>query len=141
MSARRSCCSRCAALIVAITVRLLLVLGVVPENDKGTRDSTAMLAWKSLMHTMDAGTLGGDAGSWTFLLVFLFATIGGLFVVSALIGVLNQGFGTMLDQLRRGKSVVVENESHRSSSAGARRCSRCCTSSPRRIATSATRAS
>src|SRR6476619_40055 len=95
-------------LIVGVTIALLLALGVAPVDDKGTRDSTAMLAWKSLMHTMDAGTLGGDGGSWTFLFVFLFATIGGLFVVSALIGVLNQGFGSMLDQLRRGKSVVVE---------------------------------
>ncbi len=96
------------ALLVGITIVLLLALGVAPEDSQGTRDSTTMLAWKALMHTMDAGTLGGDSGSWTFLLVFLFATIGGLFIVSALIGVLNQGFGTMLDQLRRGKSVVVE---------------------------------
>ncbi len=96
-------------LIVGVTIVLLLALGVAPADDKGTRDSTAMLAWKSLMHTMDAGTLGGDAGSWTYLFVFLFATIGGLFVVSALIGVLNQGFGSMLEQLRRGKSVVVEH--------------------------------
>src|SRR3954469_3551817 len=100
----------CAALLVAITVVLLVAFHVVPENDKGEHDSVAMLAWKSLMHTMDAGTLGGDAGSWTFLFVLLFATLGGLFVVSALIGVLNQGFGTMLDRLRRGKSVVVERE-------------------------------
>ena len=96
--------------IVLITVVLLLVLGVAPKSEGGATDSTPMLAWKSLMHTMDAGTLGGDSGSWTYLFVFLFATIGGLFVVSALIGVLNQGFGTMLDQLRRGRSVVVEND-------------------------------
>lgn len=94
--------------IVAITVVLLLVLGVAPGDETGNRDSTTLLAWKSLMHTMDAGTLGGDTGSWRQLLVFLFATLGGLFVVSALIGVLNQGFGTKLDQLRRGRSVVVE---------------------------------
>jgi hypothetical protein len=96
--------------IVLITVGLLLVLGVAPKSEGGETDSTPMLAWKSLMHTMDAGTLGGDSGSWTYLFVFLFATIGGLFVVSALIGVLNQGFGTMLDQLRRGRSVVVEKD-------------------------------
>ncbi len=96
--------------LVAITVALMFALGVVPEDDKGSQDSAAMVAWKSLMHTMDAGTLGGDAGSWTQLFVFLFATIGGLFIVSALIGVLNQGFGTMLEQLRRGKSVVVERD-------------------------------
>jgi len=96
--------------IVAITVGLVFVLEVAPKNEKGETESSAMVAWKSLMHTMDAGTLGGDSGSWTYLFVFLFATIGGLFVVSALIGVLNQGFGTLLDQLRRGRSVVVERE-------------------------------
>ncbi len=96
--------------IVAVTVGLLLALGVAPKNESGERDSVAMMAWKSLMHTMDAGTVGGDSGSWTYLFVFLFATIGGLFVVSALIGVLNQGFGTMLEQLRRGRSVVVEKD-------------------------------
>lgn len=97
-------------LVVLITVGLLLVLGVAPKSEGGETESTPMLAWKSLMHTMDAGTLGGDTGSWTYLFVFLFATIGGLFVVSALIGVLNQGFGTMLDRLRRGRSVVVERD-------------------------------
>src|SRR5687768_5885399 len=87
--------------IVLITVALLNLFGLAEE-------SAPRLAWKSLMHTMDAGTLGGDEGGWTKLFIFLFATVGGLFVVSALIGVLNQGFGTMLEQLRRGKSVVVE---------------------------------
>src|SRR5688572_26626452 len=96
--------------IVVITVLLLLVLGVAPKAEGGATESTGLLVWKSLMHTMDAGTLGGDTGSWTFLFVFLFATIGGLFVVSALIGVLNQGFGSMLDELRRGKSAVVERD-------------------------------
>jgi Trk K+ transport system NAD-binding subunit/voltage-gated potassium channel Kch len=101
----------CTLVLVLVTIGLLMIFGVVPEDDAGHKDSVAMLAWKSLMHTMDAGTLGGDAGSWTFLFVFLFATIGGLFVVSALIGVLNQGFGTLLEQLRRGKSEVME-ENH-----------------------------
>ena len=96
--------------IVLVTVVLMLVLGVAPKSEGGETDSTPLLAWKSLMHTMDAGTLGGDSGSWTYLFVFLFATIGGLFVVSALIGVLNQGFGTMLERLRRGRSVVVEKD-------------------------------
>src|SRR5262245_10903168 len=71
----------CTVLLVGITMLLLVVLDVVPANDQGQKDSTAMLAWKSLMHTLDAGTVGGDSGSWTFLFVFLFATIGGIFVV------------------------------------------------------------
>ena len=90
------------AVVVGITVVLFLLLGEAKD------DSGAKLAWKSLMHTMDAGTLGGDDGTWTFLFLYLFPTIGGLFIVSALIGVLNQGFGTMLEEMRRGRSVVVE---------------------------------
>jgi hypothetical protein len=96
-------------ILVLITVGLVLAFGVQQQTE-GVKDSTPMVAWKALMHTMDAGTLGGDNESWTFLFIFLFATVGGLFIVSALIGVLNQGFGTMLDKLRRGKSVVIETE-------------------------------
>ena len=95
-------------LVVVLTVALLVVFDVVPKNDQGHADSHGLLAWKALMHTMDPGNLGGDSGSWTYLFVYLFATIGGLFVVSALIGVLNQGFGALLEKMRRGHSTVVE---------------------------------
>ena len=47
-------------------------------------------AWESLMRTMDAGTMGGDLG-WSFRGVSLFVTIAGIFVFSALIGVLSSG--------------------------------------------------
>ena len=50
-----------------------------------------------------------DAAGWTYLFVMLFITIGGLFVLSALIGVLNQGFGALIDSLRRGRSQVIED--------------------------------
>ena len=108
MGAQIMLLAACTLVVVLVTVVLVLVFGVAPTDDQGHKDSAFMLAWKALMHTFDAGTLGGDAGSWTFLFVFLFATLGGLFVVSALIGVLNQGFGTMLEQMRRGKSEVIE---------------------------------
>src|SRR5262249_31337226 len=35
---------------------------------------------------------------------------GGVFIVSALIGVLNQGFGSTIERLRRGRSVVMEKD-------------------------------
>lgn len=34
------------ALLVLITIVLLLALGVAPKDGDGTRDSTAMLAWR-----------------------------------------------------------------------------------------------
>jgi Trk K+ transport system NAD-binding subunit len=92
--------------LVVVAAVAIKVFHVLPEDSKN--DSFGLVVWKSLMHSLDAGTLGGDTVKWPFLTIMLLVTIGGIFVVSALIGVLNQGFGEMLDDLRRGKSAVVE---------------------------------
>lgn len=65
-------------------------------------------AWESLMRTLDSGTMGGDTGTG-FRLVMLFVTLGGIFVVSALIGVLSNGLEDQMDRLRKGRSQVLEN--------------------------------
>jgi len=64
--------------------------------------------WQSLMRTLDAGTMGGDEG-WPFRMVMFFVTLGGIFILSALIGVLNSGLESKLDSLRKGRSVVIES--------------------------------
>lgn len=66
--------------------------------------------FNSLMHALDPGTVAGDTGRWRFLLTMLALTIGGLFIVSALIGVIAAGIDTKLADLRRGRSVVLERE-------------------------------
>jgi Trk K+ transport system NAD-binding subunit len=93
-------------LVLVVVAALAVVITGRPEGHKD--DSFGLLIWASLMHSLDAGTLGGDPANWVFLFIMLGVTIGGIFVVSALIGVLNQGFGDLLDDLRRGKSAVVE---------------------------------
>ncbi|MFL5844656.1 MAG: CASTOR/POLLUX-related putative ion channel [Solirubrobacteraceae bacterium] len=64
----------------------------------------------SLMHALDPGTVAGDTGSWRFLLVMLLLTLGGLFIVSALIGVIATGIDEKLVDLRKGRSRVLERE-------------------------------
>ena len=63
--------------------------------------------WQSLMRTMDSGTIGGDQG-WTFRLIMFIVTLGGIFILSALIGVLNSGLESKLESLRKGRSLVIE---------------------------------
>ena len=95
-------------LLVLVTSVAIFVFDVVPV-DGDESESFGVVTWKALMHSMDAGTLGGDStSSWTFLSIMLFVTLGGIFVLSALIGVLNNGFGQLLEGLRRGRSVVIE---------------------------------
>ena len=59
------------------------------------------------MRTIDTGTVAGDTG-WSFRLVGFAITLGGIFIVSALIGVLASGLEGRLNDLRRGRSQVVE---------------------------------
>lgn len=65
--------------------------------------------WRSLLRTLDPGTMGGDTGGWPFLIAMLGVTLVGLFLVSALIGVLTTGIDSQLDRLRKGRSFVVES--------------------------------
>lgn len=66
--------------------------------------------WLSLMRTLDAGTMGGDAG-WGFrILMLVLPTLGGIFIISSLIGVLSSAVEAKLEDLRKGRSLVLEND-------------------------------
>ncbi len=64
--------------------------------------------WESLMRTLDPGTMGGDTGSG-FRFIMLLVTLGGIFIVSALIGVLNNAIQGRMEHLRKGRSLVLED--------------------------------
>ncbi|MEQ1785188.1 MAG: hypothetical protein ABMA14_27915, partial [Hyphomonadaceae bacterium] len=53
-------------------------------------------------------TMGGDEG-WGYRIVMLGVTLAGIFVVSALIGVLSSGLEGKIAELRKGRSRVLEN--------------------------------
>lgn len=64
-------------------------------------------AWESLMRTLDSGTMGGDEG-WGFRVIMLGVTLVGIFILSTLIGVLGSGLEAQIEELRKGRSRVVE---------------------------------
>lgn len=99
--------------MILLVAALVALLGVAPEGVSATGEATGRpgfldLAWFSLMRTLDAGTMGGDTGSWPFLLSMFAVTLGGVFVVSTLIGVLTSGIEGKLEELRKGRSKVIE---------------------------------
>jgi len=79
-------------------------------NNAPNGESFFQLSWMGLMRTLDSGTMGGDSGSVFFLLMMLSVTLGGVFVVSALIGIINNGIEDKMDELRKGRSKVLEND-------------------------------
>jgi voltage-gated potassium channel Kch len=94
------------ALVVTSSL-LVYVTGIAPEAG-GRRPGFFETLWLNLMRTMDPGNVGGDEGSWPFLLAMLAVTAGGILVFSTLIGVIFTGIDNKLTQLRKGPSFVVE---------------------------------
>lgn len=92
-----------ATLLLVIVGAVLLAVVAAADGEGGFLETT----WLSLTRALDPGTMGGDAG-WPFRLASLAITIAGIFVVSALIGVLSSGIDGKLAELRKGRSPVLE---------------------------------
>ena len=95
-------------LIILFASLIAVIFHISPQNSPPLNIFEAI--WSSLMRTLDAGNLSGDEG-WSFRILMLFVTIGGIFIISALIGVISNGLFTKLENLQRGRSYVVE-ENH-----------------------------
>ena len=99
-------------MLFALSLVIVFVAGAVISvtgfSQDGQRIPFGEAAWESLMRTLDSGTMGGDVGTG-FRIVMLFVTLGGIFIVSALIGVLSNGLEAQMDRLRKGRSQVLEN--------------------------------
>jgi hypothetical protein len=92
-------------ILISATIFVIARLGV-PAGDQALSFSEAL--WQATMRTIDTGTVAGDSG-WTFRGVAFLVTLGGIFITSALIGVLANGLDARLGDLRRGRSHVVES--------------------------------
>ena len=96
-----------------VSLLIILVAAVILSITRFAQEGSEPLsfgeaAWGSLMRTLDSGTMGGDTG-WGFRFVMLSVTLGGIFIISALIGVLNNGLEDKLEELRKGRSRVIES--------------------------------
>src|SRR5919202_3572264 len=94
------------ALVLSSTLFVYLT-GLAPAN-AGHKPGFFETLWLDLMRTIDPGNVGGDRGSWPYLLSMLAVTTGGILVFSTLIGVIFAGIDEKLADLRKGRSFVVE---------------------------------
>jgi len=93
--------------VVALVVQLVQVLS--PEKHDGKIDEFPELLWGNLMRAMDAGTVAGDSG-WWFRAAMLLVTLFGILTVATLIGIVSTAFNTKVEDLRKGRSRVIESD-------------------------------
>lgn len=103
-----------SAMILWLTIATLLLILVIATGTaiaevsaEGSELSFGEALWSTLMRTLDPGTMGGDVG-WPLRVASLAATIGGILIVSSLIGLLASGISDRVAELRRGRSPVLE---------------------------------
>lgn len=94
-------------LLIGSIALVVVLLKLAPGEETGPMPFTSAL-WMTLMRAMDAGTVAGDTGSTLFLTVMFITTLGGIFLVSILIGLLTSGIESRLEELRKGRSFVCE---------------------------------
>jgi voltage-gated potassium channel Kch len=96
-----------------ISIIMVLFVSVLVELFRDRLDPEGdfwVTFWRNLLRTLDPGTMGGDTGSVPFLMLMLAITLGGIFIVSTLIGVLSSGIESKIDDLRKGRSLVIEQD-------------------------------
>ncbi len=94
-----------SGIMILITATVVTLVQIFPEGSEKLSFPEAV--WQSLMRTLDSGTVAGDAG-WNYRLVSIVITIFGIFIVSTLISILSAGLESKLEELRKGRSFVVE---------------------------------
>jgi len=98
-----------AVLSLGVILLATVIAAVLHIRPDGADQDLGVLevGWMSLMRTLDPGTMGGDTG-WGFRLTMLLVTLGGIFIVGTLIGVLTTGIQGTIERLRKGRSFVME---------------------------------
>jgi voltage-gated potassium channel Kch len=98
-----------AALVLVVSglVWLFTLFGQYPNDNPDL--SPAEILWGNLMRSLDSGAMGGDTG-WGFRILMLVLTLGGLIIVASLIGIVSGGFDAKVEDLRKGRSRVLETD-------------------------------
>jgi ion channel POLLUX/CASTOR len=94
-------------LMIIIATCIVILFRIIPETEEGANMGIGETLWQTLMRAMDAGTVAGDTG-WGFRILMFLVTLGGIFILSTLIGILSSAIDEKLQELRKGRSFVVE---------------------------------
>jgi len=88
----------------ALVVSLFNLAGIGGGGPLGILESF----WQMLLRVVDGGTFSGDT-KWGARLVALIVTLAGIFIAGSLIGLIASAVDQKVEELRRGRSNVIES--------------------------------
>ena len=98
------------SLFLVLTLGAIILIFGITSSDEPDAEGLGFIegSWQILMSTIDPGAMGGDAPVWAYRAVRLVATLGSLFLISILIGTISSGIDGKLEELKKGRSRVLE---------------------------------
>lgn len=96
-------------LITGLFVLVMTVLVMAFSSYPVEGESVGEMLWFSLMHALDPGTVVGAEGV-AYRTIMLVTTFGGLIFLAGLIGIVSGAFDTKVEELRKGRSRVIESD-------------------------------
>lgn len=94
--------------LVSVLLILVITAGLELVQPSGERENPLLLLWKTFITTF--ALAAPETGTWQALLLWFVLAVGGIFIVGALIGLLTSGVHLKLEDLRKGRSAVLEKD-------------------------------
>src|SRR5512143_2286741 len=88
---------------------LVILISLIVRLLEGPGMRFLVVFWNVLFQALTPNPVAADAGPLPFLVAMLLVTLGSLFMVSILIGVLTATIEGRMNALRKGRSHVLEN--------------------------------
>ena len=96
-----------ATFVIVVGFAVAIVLTRIAPADHGHRPDTLHELYQTLINV--TGFYAYDTFGWWWAFVQFLIALGGLFIASTLIGIIVTGFNAKVEELRKGRSFVVES--------------------------------
>jgi len=95
--------------VLSLIATLILVVSRLSPGGEPPFDFIEGL-WFTFLANLGEGSVAGRESVWTFRFITLGLTLASIFIVSNLIGIISNAISQKIENLRRGKSAVIESD-------------------------------
>ncbi|GIV66303.1 MAG: lipoprotein [Bellilinea sp.] len=95
--------------VLSLITALVLVVGRLSPGGEPPFDFIEGL-WFTFLASLGEGSVAGRESVWIFRFLTLGLTLASIFIVSNLIGIISNAISQKIENLRRGKSAVIERD-------------------------------
>ena len=96
------------ALVILVASFIISIFSITGINgEKESHNGFFENFWLAMTRVLDPGTFSGENG-WPIRIIMLLVTLSGIFIVGSLIGLIANSVDQQIEELRKGRSNVIE---------------------------------